>query len=102
MENHERTNGLMRYNDMNQALTQQTGLNQGIRAASSASAGLAGIGVWLVRAAIADPEPTSKLFLLLGGGVLCILGGGLSLIKSLGGHAPSRINANPQSLDIRW
>ncbi len=66
------------------------------------SAGLAGVGVWLVRAAIVDPEPTSKLALLVGGGLLCILGGGFSLIKSLDGDAPSEVSVNPQGLDIRW
>lgn len=46
--------------------------------------GLSGVGIWLIAASIADPEPTSKLWILLAGGVVLILTGGLSILKALG------------------
>jgi len=46
--------------------------------------GLGGVGIALIIAAILDPEPTSKLGILLAGGVLLIVTGGLSILKALG------------------
>jgi hypothetical protein len=46
--------------------------------------GLSGVGIWLIAASIADPEPTSKLWILLAGGVVLIMTGGLSILKALG------------------
>jgi len=65
------------------------------------SAGLVGVGVWMVRAAIVDPEPTSKLSLLIGGGVLCIVGGGFSAIRNMGGQAPN-VSVGSQEFEVRW
>ncbi len=48
------------------------------------SLGITGAGVWMVIAAIADPEPTSKLGLLVGGGLVLALTGGLSTLRALG------------------
>jgi hypothetical protein len=48
------------------------------------SLGLSSVGVWLILIAIADPEPTSKLGILLAGGVALIALGGLSILRSLG------------------
>jgi len=46
--------------------------------------GMSGIGVWLIIAAIADPEPTSKLGILLAGGVVMAMTGGLSILYCIG------------------
>ncbi len=46
--------------------------------------GLSGIGIGAIIVAIFDPEPTSKLSILLAGGILLILTGGLSVLKALG------------------
>ncbi len=46
--------------------------------------GLSGAGIWMIIAAIADPEPTSKLGLLIAGGVLITLTGGLGTLSALG------------------
>jgi hypothetical protein len=46
--------------------------------------GLSGAGIWMIIAAIADPEPTSKLGLLVAGGVLITLTGGLGTLSALG------------------
>jgi len=53
-------------------------------AAALAGVGLTGIGVWMIAAAIVDPEPTSKLGLLIGGGVVIVLTGGLATLRALG------------------
>jgi len=41
-------------------------------------------GVWIVLAAIADPEPTSKLGLLIAGGLVLALTGSLGTMRALG------------------
>jgi hypothetical protein len=46
--------------------------------------GISGLGIWLITVAVADPEPTSKLSILLVGGVLLMTTGGLSILYSLG------------------
>lgn len=51
---------------------------------SLASIGITGVGVWLFIAAIADPEPTSKLWLMISGGIMIMLTGSLSLLRSFG------------------
>lgn len=48
------------------------------------SLGICAAGLWMIRMAIFDPEPTSKLFLLVGGGVALTITGSLSLLKALG------------------
>lgn len=48
------------------------------------SLGVTGLGVWLVWLAIVDPEPTSKLSILVIGGLTMILTGSLSTLKALG------------------
>ncbi len=46
--------------------------------------GLSGAGLWMIAAAIFDPEPTSKLGLLVAGGVLITMTGGLGTFHALG------------------
>ena len=46
--------------------------------------GLSGVGIWMVAAAIIDPEPTSKLWLLVAGGIMLTLTGGMSTLSALG------------------
>ena len=46
--------------------------------------GLSGIGLTLVLLAVFDPEPTSKLWILLSGGVVFIMTGGVSILRALG------------------
>jgi len=48
------------------------------------SLGLSSVGIWLVLAAIVDPEPTSKLGILLAGGIALIALGGMSILRALG------------------
>lgn len=46
--------------------------------------GITASGVWIVLAAIADPEPTSKLTLLVTGGLILALTGSLGTLRALG------------------
>lgn len=48
------------------------------------SLGITASGVWIVLAAIADPEPTSKLTLLIAGGLVLALTGSLGTLRALG------------------
>jgi len=48
------------------------------------SVGMAGVGMWMINDAIADPEPTSQLGILLAGGVALVLLGGVSALWCLG------------------
>jgi hypothetical protein len=53
-------------------------------AAVFAGVGITGIGVWMIAAAIIDPEPTSKLGLLVAGGILLALTGAVGTLAGLG------------------
>ncbi len=46
--------------------------------------GITGIGVWIIAAAIADPEPTTKLGLLITGGLILTFTGSFGALTSLG------------------
>lgn len=48
-----------------------------------AGLGVSALGMGLVMLAIADPDPTSKLGLLVGGGVALVMTGSLSVLWSL-------------------
>jgi len=49
-----------------------------------ASIGVSASGIALILIAIADPDPTSKLGLLIGGGIILAITGSLGLLASLG------------------
>ncbi len=49
-----------------------------------AGIGITGVGVWMIAAAIADPEPTSKLGLLIGGGIILALTGSWGILTAIG------------------
>jgi hypothetical protein len=64
--------------------------------------GMSGVGIWMIAVAVADPEPTSKLAILLAGGVLMALTGSLSILWALGHkwrvaaqHGDSKIAVEP-------
>jgi hypothetical protein len=64
--------------------------------------GMSGVGVTMVILAFLDPEPTSKLGLLVGGGVTCVLGGGYSAIRILTNHKPPNIRVTARGIEISW
>ncbi len=49
-----------------------------------AGIGITGVGVWIIAAAIAAPEPTTKLGLLITGGIILALTGSLGTLAALG------------------
>ncbi len=49
-----------------------------------AGLGICGVGIWLVLIAVWDPEPTSKLAILLAGGVSLLATGSVAILRALG------------------
>lgn len=80
----------------------RAGLSRREWAAVIVSLGLGGAGAAMVLGAILDPEPTSKLGLLVGGGTLCLLGGGFSAIRILTHTRPPSVDVGPRGFRIRW
>lgn len=62
--------------------------------------GVAGVGMVLL--AFFDPEPTSKLALLIGSGVVLALTGGLSAIYVLSHKKPPNIKVSQGGFEITW
>jgi hypothetical protein len=71
-------------------------------AAVAVSLGLSAAGVAFVVLAVLDPEPTSKLGLLVGGGALCALTGGASAVGILIRRRPPNIEVDGKGFRIRW
>ena len=67
-----------------------------------ASLGLSGAGLWMVRLAVIDPEPTSKLWLLVAGGSLALITGGGMAIWILTDRRPPVVRASPSGFEIHW
>jgi hypothetical protein len=79
-----------------------SGLSRREIAGISVALGMSGVGVTMVILAFLDPEPTSKLGLLVGGGAVCVLGGGFSAIRILTQHKPPNIRATAKGIEIFW
>jgi hypothetical protein len=79
-----------------------SGLSRREIASVSVALGMSGVGVTMVILAFLDPEPTSKLGLLVGGGAVCVLGGGFSAIRILTQHKPPNIRATAKGIEIYW
>jgi hypothetical protein len=71
-------------------------------AAVGVSLSLSAAGVGFVVLAFLDPEPTSKLGLLLGGGALCALTGGVSAVGILIRRRPPNITVDGNGFKITW
>ncbi|MGA7524815.1 MAG: hypothetical protein WBW84_20360 [Acidobacteriaceae bacterium] len=70
--------------------------------AVSISAGMTVFGAGLIIAAILDPDPTSKLGLLVGSGALLALTGGFQTIHLLTRLRPPSITISPRGVHIDW
>jgi len=79
-----------------------SGLSRREIAGVSVALGMSGVGLTMVILAFLDPEPTSKLGLLVGGGAVCVLGGGFSAIRILTQHKPPNIRATAHGIEISW
>ena len=64
--------------------------------------GLSGAGIWLIRLAIVDPEPTSKLWLLVASGCLALVTGGGMAVSILTDRRPPTVRASREGFEIRW
>jgi hypothetical protein len=82
------------------------GLKAGLSAAEwtavGVSIGVSAAGITMVVLAFLDPEPTSKLGLLVGGGAICVFSGGFSAIRILTRLRPPCIEVSPRGIRIRW
>jgi hypothetical protein len=64
--------------------------------------GVSAAGVMMVVLAFLDPEPTSKLGLLVGGGAVCVLTGGLTAVGILTRRRPPNIEMSAGGFKISW
>jgi hypothetical protein len=83
-------------------MARHSGLSKREIAGVSVALGMSGVGLTMVALAVIDPEPTSKLGLLVGGGAVCVLGGGFSAIRILTNHKPPNVRATTQGIEISW
>jgi hypothetical protein len=62
--------------------------------------GLSGAGVAMVILAVLDPEPTSKLSLLIAGGVILALTGGVAMLRALGQTWKVRVHRGGTTFEV--
>ena len=80
----------------------RAGLSPADWTAVGVSAGVSAAGVLMVVLAFVDPEPTSKLGLLVGGGAVCVLTGGLTAVGILTRRRPPNIEVSARGFSIHW
>jgi hypothetical protein len=80
----------------------KAGLSPSDWAAVGVAVGVSAAGVMMVVLAILDPEPTSKLGLLVGGGAVCVLTGGLTAVGILTRRRPPNIEMSAGGFKISW
>ncbi len=66
------------------------------------SLGVSTAGLYIVYAAIMDPEPTSKLLLMISGGIALIGTGGVTAIGILTKKKPPHIEVSKDKFIISW
>jgi hypothetical protein len=88
----------------------QTILNMGMRSRLSRnewiavllSVGLGIFGATIIILAILDPDPTSKLGLLIGSGAVMTIGGGFTGIRILANRKPPKVRLSQRGFEIEW
>lgn len=80
----------------------RAGLSPADWAAVAVAVGVSAAGVMMVVLAFLDPEPTSKLGLLVGGGAACVLTGGLTAVGVLTRRRPPNIEMTASGFKISW
>ncbi|MFK8046166.1 MAG: hypothetical protein AB8B72_11770 [Crocinitomicaceae bacterium] len=63
--------------------------------------GLSAAGVWIIILSIADPEPTTKLGLLIAGGFVLAISGGYGTLRALGVHFTVVAKKGDMSFEIK-
>ncbi len=66
------------------------------------SIGMSAAGIGMILLAFFDPEPTTKLGLLIAGGVTLLLTGGFSAIYVLTKQKPPRVKVGKDGIEIEW
>lgn len=84
------------------AMGVRAGLSLTDWAAVGVSVGVSAAGIMMVVLAFLDPEPTSKLGLLVGGGSVCVLTGGLTAVGILTRRKPPSIEVSARGFRIHW
>jgi hypothetical protein len=64
--------------------------------------GMTLFGAAVIILAILDPDPTSKLGLLIASGAVLTLGGGFSAIRILTKHKPPKVRVSRKGIEIEW
>ncbi|MGA2975001.1 MAG: hypothetical protein ABSF77_06800 [Spirochaetia bacterium] len=80
----------------------KAGLSPADWTAVGVAVGVSAAGVLMVVLAFFDPEPTSKLSLLVGGGAVCVLTGGLTAVGILTRRRPPNIEVSARGIKISW
>lgn len=88
----------------------QTLLDMGLKAGLSRkewiavliAGGMTIFGTAVIILAILDPDPTSKLGLLIASGAVLTLGGGFSAIRILTKHKPPKVRVSKNGIEIEW
>lgn len=70
--------------------------------AVSIAGGMTVFGATMIVLAVLDPDPTSKLGLMVGSGALLALTGGFQTIRLLTGKKPPSITISKQGVHIGW
>jgi len=80
----------------------KAGLSVADWSAVGVAVGVSAAGMMMVVLAFLDPEPTSKLGLLVGGGAVCVLTGGLTAVAVLTRRRPPTIEMSAGGFKIHW
>jgi hypothetical protein len=77
-------------------------LSAGEITATGVALGMSSVGIVILVAAFFDPEPTSKLTLLVSGGIFLVATGGLTAVYILTGKRPPNVSATGKGFEISW
>jgi hypothetical protein len=80
----------------------KTGLARKEWMAVMLGAGMSVFGAVVIVLAVLDPDPTSKLGLMIASGAVLALGGGLSAIRILTHHKPPKVRVSTSGIEIEW
>jgi len=81
------------------AASKKGGVSRKKIAAILAGLGMSAVGVWMLRAALRDPEPVTRTALLISGGTTLVLGGGGAVLSALG--AEFKASNGPTGIEVR-
>jgi hypothetical protein len=77
-------------------------LSAGEITATGIALGMSSVGIGILIAAFFDPEPTSKLTLLVSGGIVLVATGGLTAVYILTGKRPPNVSVTQKGFEISW